>query len=575
MKRKKSIFHKLSVQIVIGILFFITVLTILIILIGYSVFMKSIYAENVNSARITADYAGSNSHPWDFQAYVDIGLDRMWNMEWLYDGEELKEGMEREQGLISDFFVMMYALDGVVSADEENTVALILGVPDRDYRGYRVVYSYEKKLRSENGLFADQKKLGDHVDEVPQQLSDSIQQVYGQSVDDTEDKVIYLTVDGEYCVGVVRSVWEGDQCFGFLALFRSLKDVISTGTKYVIGITASALSIMVVIAVLLILFLKVRVVRPVKVMSEEAERFAEENKKGETELVNRVGNSAEIIQLAEALDKMEEDTERNMHEITRMSRESERIETELALAAQIQRSVLPGEDPNLANRPEFSVHATMDMAREVGGDFYDYFLVDQTHLAFLIADVSDKGMGAAFFMAMSRTYIKTRADLGGSTAEILSYVMNKLSEKNETGMFVTVWMGIIDLETGEIDAGNAGHEYPATLRAGQGYVIEKTIHSPPLCFLPGIKQSSYQMKIGPGDRIFLYTDGIKDARNKEGERYGEARLLEVLNRNRNATDEEIIRMVKADVDAFAGDAEQYDDMTMLSFTFHGPKAADV
>ena len=124
MKRKKSIFHKLSVQIVIGILFFITVLTILIILIGYSVFMKSIYAENVNSARITADYAGSNSHPWDFQAYVDIGLDRMWNMEWLYDGEELKEGMEREQGLISDFFVMMYALDGVVSADEENTVAL-------------------------------------------------------------------------------------------------------------------------------------------------------------------------------------------------------------------------------------------------------------------------------------------------------------------------------------------------------------------------------------------------------------------------------------------------------------------
>ena len=252
-----------------------------------------------------------------------------------------------------------------------------------------------------------------------------------------------------------------------------------------------------------------------------------------------------------SIDKMERDTVDNMEELARMSRESERMDTELALAGDLQKNLLPKGDV-ISRMPEIDVSALMEPAREVCGDFYDFFLIDGNRMVLLIADVSDKGMG-------------------GSAAEIITYVEEKLSEENENGMFITTWLGILDLTTGDVNACNAGHNFPAILKADseEGYQIIKTEHGPPLCFLPGLPHIEYHFRMNPGDRLFLYTDGVTEAKNPEGERFGNDRLLRALNDDRVTGNESLILRVKAAVDHFAGAEPQFDDITMVSLTFLG------
>ena len=312
-------------------------------------------------------------------------------------------------------------------------------------------------------------------------------------------------------------------------------------------------------------------VRPIAEVIREADRFARESVRAEGDLADKVGRVTEIRVLAESIDKMEADTLTNMETMNQMSRESERIDTELTLAAELQRNTMP-KGTLLSGRKEFEISAQMDPAREVGGDFYDFFMIDETHLVLLVADVSDKGMGAAFFMAVSKTLLKARAGMGGSAAEIVTYAEEKLAEENENGMFITTWLGILDLTTGEVNACNAGHNFPAILKADseEGYKIEKTVHGPPICFMPGLlPHLEYNFRLEPGDRLFLYTDGVTEAKNPEGERFGNDRLINALNEDRAVGNESLILRVKAAVDHFAGEEPQFDDITMVSLTFHG------
>ena len=247
---------------------------------------------------------------------------------------------------------------------------------------------------------------------------------------------------------------------------------------------------------------------------------------------------------------------------------------ELGIASQIQMNLLPNIFPAFPDRKDFDVFAMTVPAKEVGGDFYDFFMVDDKHLAILMADVSDKGIGAALFMTISKIIIKTRAQLGGTPSEIIEYADRRINEKNDAGLFVTVWLGIIDLETGHIECCNAGHDYPAIMNSSDGYKIEKDIHGMPVAFMPEAKFPGYSFDLKDGDRIFLYTDGILDAKKINGERYEKERLLEVLNKNRYKSDEQLIRIVRASVTAYFGDEPQFDDMTMLSFTYHGAKTVE-
>ena len=254
-----------------------------------------------------------------------------------------------------------------------------------------------------------------------------------------------------------------------------------------------------------------------------------------------------------------------------ISAAEKRMEQELQLAHNIQDAALP---KNFTfNHKGFEVFATMDPAKEVGGDFYDFFFVGAEKMALVIADVSDKGIPAALFMMRSKTAIRGLAESGHEPEDIFYRVNNELCEGNELNMFVTVWMGIIDLNTGDMKCLNAGHEYPAIKRKGGDYEILKDKHRLPLGAMKDMTYKSYDIHLEQGDCMYVYTDGIPDAINVGEEQYGIDRMLLALNTYTDASMEGLLRAVKIDQDTFVGEANQFDDITMLGFRYNGPKKA--
>ena len=252
-----------------------------------------------------------------------------------------------------------------------------------------------------------------------------------------------------------------------------------------------------------------------------------------------------------------------------ISAAEKRFEQELLLAHNIQDAALPKNF--IFNHKGFEIFATMDPAREVGGDFYDFFFVGPDRMALVIADVSDKGIPAALFMMRSKSAIRGLAESGHEPEEICYRVNNELCEGNELNMFVTVWMGIIDLTTGDMKCLNAGHEYPAIMRKDGDFKIFKDKHRLPLGAMKDMTYDSYMIHLDPGDCLYVYTDGIPDAINMDEEQYGLERALNALNIYKDASMEGLLQGVKADQNEFVGAADQFDDITMLGFKYYGPQ----
>ena len=248
-----------------------------------------------------------------------------------------------------------------------------------------------------------------------------------------------------------------------------------------------------------------------------------------------------------------------------------RFDKDLEIAKEIQLSCLPDMDA-LPSQGRFTLAASMDPAKEVGGDFYDFYYLDEHTLALVIADVSGKSIPGAMYMMRSKALIKNRAQQGGSPAEIIADVNESLCEGNDAGMFVTVWFAVLDLDTGKGVAVNAGHEHPA-LRRGQDGAFElvKYRHSPAVATMEGIRFRQHEFELLPGDCLFVYTDGVAEATDAKPELYGEGRMLEALNQSSSAAPKEIIKTVKASIDGFVGEAEQFDDITMLCLEYFGPE----
>ena len=246
-----------------------------------------------------------------------------------------------------------------------------------------------------------------------------------------------------------------------------------------------------------------------------------------------------------------------------------RMEQELLLAHNIQDAALP---KNFTfSHTGFEIFATMDPAREVGGDFYDFFFVDADKMALVIADVSDKGVPASLFMMRSKTAIRGLAEAGYEPEGIFYRVNNELCEGNELNMFVTVWMGIIDLNTGDMRCLNAGHEYPTIRRKNGEYEIFKDKHRLPLGAMKDMTYTGYDLHLDPGDCLYVYTDGVPDAINVNEEQYGIERMCEALNTYKEASMEGLLRAVKYDIDDYVGEADQFDDITMIGFRYNGPQ----
>lgn len=248
-----------------------------------------------------------------------------------------------------------------------------------------------------------------------------------------------------------------------------------------------------------------------------------------------------------------------------------RIDKELEYAKQIQLSALP---TNFPENEDFKIYAQMIAAKEVGGDFYDFYKLNDTTVAFLAADVSGKGIPAAMFMMTAKTIIKDLAESGLAVNDIFTKANEKLCENNESGMFVTAWMGILDLTTGKMQCANAGHNPPVLKRANGGFEYLKTRAGFVLAGMEGVRYRATELELFPGDRLFLYTDGVPEATNTENKLYGEDRLLAFMNQNASMEATEFLPALKANIDEFVGEAPQFDDITMLMFDYK-PKQGGV
>ena len=274
----------------------------------------------------------------------------------------------------------------------------------------------------------------------------------------------------------------------------------------------------------------------------------------------------EIELLAESFDEISRKTRLYIEEIKEITREKERVSTELKMANLIQSSMLPHIFPAFPDRREFDLYAAMDPAKEVGGDFYDFFLIDDDHLCMVMADVSGKGIPAALFMMISKVILQSCAMLGQSTAEILNKTNEALCSSNQVEMFVTVWLGIMEISTGKVSAANAGHEYPI-LKKGDRFEMFKDRHGFVIGGMDGIKYKEYQFQMEEGDKLFLYTDGVPEATDAGNNMFGIDRMIDALNQDPEASPQQILINVRRAVDGFVQDAEQFDDLTMLCMEY--------
>ncbi len=319
------------------------------------------------------------------------------------------------------------------------------------------------------------------------------------------------------------------------------------------------------------LLLSNRIVKPLEHMTSRINALGGSDQAFEMEDVYRTNDEIEV--LAESFAKLSERTRSYITQITTITAEKERIGTELALATRIQTAMMPHIFPPFPGRDEFDIYASMDPAKEVGGDFYDFFLVDDDHLCMVMADVSGKGVPAALFMMATKIILQSVAMLGGSPAEILTKTNQAICSNNQEEMFVTVWVGILEISTGRLTAANAGHEYPVLKKTPDGsFELFRDKHGLAIGAMDGVHYREYEMTLEPGAKLFLYTDGVPEATNADNALFGTERMLAALNAETDACPEKVLKNVRGAVDAFVQDAEQFDDITMLCMEYYGKPA---
>ena len=343
------------------------------------------------------------------------------------------------------------------------------------------------------------------------------------------------------------------------------ENIISVEIKNALSLIAAGLT--------LAFLLYMLILRPLeKVQSSVREFTRRKDSASIVEELSTIKSRNEIGRLADDVSLLAVTLEQYNEQATKFSAEHARIETELSLAAKIQEGVLPKDFPNVK---EFSLYASTRPAREVGGDFYDFFMIDEDHIALVIGDVSGKGMSAALFMMTAKTVLKDCALLsnGDSIQNIIREVNNKLCEGNEAFLFVTLWFGIMTVSTGEIYYVNAGHQFPALRRCGERFKIFEDIHARPIAILENLAFPFGTLKLNPGDTIFLYTDGVVEANNQNDDLFGESGLIDALNLT-IGTPKELETAVLNSINDFSGPRQQFDDITMLCVKYFGSDSSD-
>ena len=374
---------------------------------------------------------------------------------------------------------------------------------------------------------------------------------------------------GAHITALISLVGSDQEVKGILCVQRQMDILTDLRQAYLKKVAIA----MILIALLVIMGQTVYIHRvlldPLQRIIREAARFSTENVKSQKKLTDHIRNRDEIGELARSIDDMEDQITGYISDIARIAAKEEKTRTELSLAARIQASMLPDVFPPFPERKEFELFASMDPAKEVGGDFYDFFLIDSDHLYLAIADVSGKGIPGALFMTISMLALSQIIREGKSPAEVLEAANNAICLNNREEMFVTVWLGILEISTGKLTAANAGHEYPALRKPDGRFELFKDPHGFVVGGMEDMKYKEYELQLLPGSQLFLYTDGVPEATDSSERQFGTQRMLTALNGHCGEHPEEIIGGVYAAVDSFVGQAEQFDDMTMLCIQYNG------
>ncbi len=366
---------------------------------------------------------------------------------------------------------------------------------------------------------------------------------------------------------------ESGELLGYIGVDISMDSVAMDRQMYLRDCIIIMSLVTLVFAVLYVLLFNVLYVKPIKRMANATSKFIaarEDEQINDSPIASlKVKTGDELQVLCNSLKQMEHDLIDHIENLKSVTAEKERIGAELDVATKIQASMLPCIFPAFPERDEFEVYASMNPAKEVGGDFYDFFMVDEDNLAIVVADVSGKGVPAALFMVIGKTLIKDHTTSGKDLGEVFTEVNQLLCESNSEELFITAFVGVLNLKTGEFRYVNAGHEMPFISKKSAPFKPYKIRAAFVLAGMEGMKYKSGSMQLEPGDKIFQYTDGVTEATDKDNQLFGMERLEKTLEKLADKAPADILSGVKADIDEFVGEAPQFDDITMLCLEYRG------
>ena len=525
----------LTGKLTLGVIIFGILLGAIISIIGYREFTSVLQRQYNDSAYEIAETAAKYLNPDKFEEYLSTGE----------QDEEYREIEKR--------------LDDLVDATN-TTLIYVAKVDTSDYRTLTYIYD---SVNSASGF--DRYPLGYTAVGVDEKYVNNVRNIITKGERATEYLYSYSEESGAHTTAGIAIYDSKGKIVAILGVEKAMRRLKNARDTYV---KDTLLGVLVAVCLFLLAysaFLYREVLLPILAVTDEAKRFADSNTPSDK--LASIKKNDEIGVLAKAVNKMETDIVEYVENLTMVTAEKERIGAELSIATQIQANMLPSIFPAVPDRPEFDIYATMNPAKEVGGDFYDFFMVDERHLAIVMADVSGKGVPAALFMVIGKTLIKDHTQPGRDLGEVFTKVNDLLCESNSEGLFITAFEGVLDLVSGEFTFVNAGHEIPFICKKGGSYEPYKIRAGFVLAGMEGMCYKCGSMQLAPGDRLFQYTDGVTEATDKDGKLYGMTRLGEILGQNASLPPTELLVRIKEDIDAFVGDAPQFDDITMLCLEY--------
>ena len=539
----KTLRQHAAAKSITGIVLLLLVFSAIVSVIGYNGFTESLLEQYADGAFLTANTAAHLINADHIEAYAQSG------------------------GTTEEYQTAWARLDQLCN-DAGATFVYVIQ-PDRTDYGHITFLFSTMNRDSPYTIYS--------FGYVRETTNDEYREKYRALYDQTAERELVIRDKGyietdPHITAMIGLKGSDGEVKAILCVQRQMASMAAARHNYLRKVTV----VLIVLSVLVIfgqsVFLHRTLLQPLRLISAEATRFSREGSLPKKKLDEKIRNKDEIGELAVSIDRMEEQIQDYVENLTKITAEKERISTELSLATRIQTAMLPHVFPPFPDRTEFDLYASMDPAKEVGGDFYDYFLVDDDHLCLVMADVSGKGVPGALFMMASKIILQSVTMLDKTPAEILSKTNEAICSNNEAQMFVTVWVGILEISTGKLTAANAGHEYPVLKKPDGHFELYKDKHGFVLGGMDGLVYREYELQLAPGSKLFLYTDGVPEATDAENELFGTERMLRALNEDPNAEPEQLLKNVRRAVDAFVKDAEQFDDLTMLCMEYRGADA---